>query len=313
VAAAVSSPTITSLSPTSAVRGSADVTLTVTGTNFASNSTVQLNGTNLTTTFVSATQLTAIIPAGNLVNRGTLAITVSTPGSGTSNAQNFTLTAANLPDGTHGTPNQRFVSEFYHDLLGRPVDPSGLATFAGMLDSGTPRQTVIQIIEHSLEYKTKQVRDLYNRYLHRAADDSGLTTGLAFLAKGGTVEQLSAFLVGSQEYFQTRGGGTNQGFLNALYQDALNRTIDDSGQTTYSQALAAGITRDRIAAVLFAGTEYQQNVVQSIYRQYLGRNADSSGLTTWTGFFQQQNATDEQIVSNVVGDVGSEYFNQTST
>jgi autotransporter-associated beta strand protein len=312
VAASVSNPTITSLSPTSAVRGSADVTLTVTGTNFANNSTVQLNGMNLTTTFVSATRLTAIIPAANLVNRGTLSITVSTPGGATSNAQNFTVTATNLPDGTRGTPSQRTISEFYHDLLGRPVDPSGLATFAGMLDSGTPRQTVFQIIQHSLEYKTKQVRDLYARYLRRAADDSGLTVGLAFLARGGTVEQLAAFITGSQEYFQTRGGGTSQGFLNALYQDALNRAIDGSGQTTYSQALTAGVTREQVAAVLFAGTEYQQNVVQNFYRQFLGRNADPGGLATWTGFFQQQQATDEQILSNIVGDPGSEYFNQTS-
>jgi hypothetical protein len=60
-------PTITSISPTSAVAGSTGFTLTVTGTNYVSGqSTVTWNGSPRTTTFVSATQLTADIPAADI-------------------------------------------------------------------------------------------------------------------------------------------------------------------------------------------------------------------------------------------------------
>jgi hypothetical protein len=92
-------PTLTSLSPTSVVAGSGAFTLTVNGTNFINGSTVNFNGVARTTTFVSATKLTAAILATDVATAGTPPVTVTspTPGGGTSNAINFTITAANNP------------------------------------------------------------------------------------------------------------------------------------------------------------------------------------------------------------------------
>jgi hypothetical protein len=80
-------PTLTTINPSSAAAGSAGFTLTVTGTFFASGSTVQWNSSALVTTFVSATQLTALVPAGDLVNGATTAsVTVlNPPPSGSTN------------------------------------------------------------------------------------------------------------------------------------------------------------------------------------------------------------------------------------
>src|SRR5262249_49943794 len=88
-------PTVSSLSPTCARAGGSQFTLTVNGTNFASGSTVNWNGTPLATTFVSATQLSATVPFGLIANVGTASITVVTPCGGTSNAMTFTI--ANTP------------------------------------------------------------------------------------------------------------------------------------------------------------------------------------------------------------------------
>ena len=55
----VSAPTVTGLSPSVATAGGAAFTLTVTGTNFVSGAKVRWNGSDRTTTFVSATQLQA--------------------------------------------------------------------------------------------------------------------------------------------------------------------------------------------------------------------------------------------------------------
>ena len=83
----------TSISPNVAVAGGAAFTLTVTGTNFANNSTVNWNGSARATIFVSATQLTAQILASDIATAGTAAVTVVTPapGGGTSNPQTFTI------------------------------------------------------------------------------------------------------------------------------------------------------------------------------------------------------------------------------
>jgi hypothetical protein len=86
-------PTLTAISPASAVAGSGPVTLTATGANFVSASTVQVNGANRSTTFVSSTQLTATLTAADLAVAGSLSITVNTPlsGGGTSGALTFTV------------------------------------------------------------------------------------------------------------------------------------------------------------------------------------------------------------------------------
>jgi hypothetical protein len=56
-------PTISQMTPGSAVAGSAAFTMTLTGTNFVPASVVQFNGSARTTTFVSSTQLQAAITA----------------------------------------------------------------------------------------------------------------------------------------------------------------------------------------------------------------------------------------------------------
>jgi hypothetical protein len=87
-------PTLTSLSPSSALQGGPAVTLTVNGSGFVPASTVRWNGSIRTTTFVSATRLTASIPASDLTIAGSASVTVVTPapGGGTSSALSFTIT-----------------------------------------------------------------------------------------------------------------------------------------------------------------------------------------------------------------------------
>ncbi|HEX4945114.1 MAG TPA: hypothetical protein VFZ34_00435 [Blastocatellia bacterium] len=86
-------PTLASISPNLATAGSASFTLTVNGTNFNNNSVVQWNGAARTTTFVSATQLTAAISAADVLNAGSATVTVfnPTPGGGTTSGQTFTI------------------------------------------------------------------------------------------------------------------------------------------------------------------------------------------------------------------------------
>ncbi len=80
---AVMSPTpkVAGISPTS-VPQAHDVTITITGTGFESNSTVEWNGTALPTTFVNSTTLTVSLSADQLQSLGTEQITVNNPGPG---------------------------------------------------------------------------------------------------------------------------------------------------------------------------------------------------------------------------------------
>ena len=99
-------PTVTSLSTTSAIAGSGAFTLTVNGTNFLNTSIVNFGGAARVTTFVSATQLTATILAGDVAAAGTPSVTVTNPapGGGTSNAITFTVNNPQ-PVATSMSPN----------------------------------------------------------------------------------------------------------------------------------------------------------------------------------------------------------------
>ncbi len=87
--------TITSLSPASATAGGPAFTLTVNGAGFASGAVVQWNSTRLTTTFVSAAQLKAAVPANLIAAPGTATITVVMAGT-TSSPEPFTITVPSL-------------------------------------------------------------------------------------------------------------------------------------------------------------------------------------------------------------------------
>jgi hypothetical protein len=111
-------PTITSISPNTVAAGSADLPITIVGTNFLAGSDPTLSSqvhwntatqANLTPTNITATQLQVTVPAAQLANAGSATVTVSNPpapppsgctvnctgfgGGGTSNGATFTITA----------------------------------------------------------------------------------------------------------------------------------------------------------------------------------------------------------------------------
>jgi hypothetical protein len=76
-------PSIISLSPSTAIAGSSNLALTITGTGFEPTSTVTFGSTTLTPTNVNGTtQLMVTIPASLLANPGSVTVTVNNP-SGT--------------------------------------------------------------------------------------------------------------------------------------------------------------------------------------------------------------------------------------
>ncbi len=92
-------PTIKSLSPSSIEAGLPAFTLTVSGSSFTPASTVVWNGSQLSSLFVSTSQLTAQIPANFIQTAGTAQVSVFTPspGGGTSLTLTFIIDPAPSP------------------------------------------------------------------------------------------------------------------------------------------------------------------------------------------------------------------------
>src|SRR4051812_20186340 len=92
-------PKLTSISPSSVASGSADFTLTATGTGFASGDVITLNGAGITSTFDSATQIHATVPASKIAAAGTINVGVLNSSNQLSNELPLTVTGT-----TPGTP-----------------------------------------------------------------------------------------------------------------------------------------------------------------------------------------------------------------
>lgn len=126
----------------------------------------------------------------------------------------------------------------------------------------------------------------YTSHLFRAADAAGLSAHVTLLARGTPVDVIRAGLLGSEENFR-REGGTNDGFLAALYRDVLGREIDVGGRANWLGLLARGWTRYGVALALLRSAEGLTAKVQGLYRQYLRREADAGGLANFVGLLRR--------------------------
>jgi len=132
---ASAAPTLSTISPTAVTAGSPDTTITLTGSNFLSTSTVDFNGTPIATTFVSAMQLSAVIPAADLATAGSAAITVvnPSPGGGTSGSASLTISPPSPPATQAPTVTSNPQSQ--------AINAGQTASFAAAA-SGTPSPSV---------------------------------------------------------------------------------------------------------------------------------------------------------------------------
>ena len=283
------------------------VTVSFTTSNGTATAGNQYDATSGTLTFLpgqSTRTFTVNIRQNNVVEgTKTVILTLFNPSIGTSlgNPSKATLSITD----TTVAPSDAFVMQVYLDLLGRPVDPSGLSNWTGFLQLGGTRANMVKGITGSVEYRARIVQFYFQKYLGRPADPMGLNTFITFLGSGGTDEQFQAKLLGSPEYLTAHGLTTNDAFLGQLYVDVLNRPIDPMGLAIFRQALNSGQTREQVAFTLLSSDEYRRNLVNSYYQTYLHRPGDAAGIN---GFVQalKNGARDEDVIAAIVS--SDEYF-----
>jgi hypothetical protein len=100
-----------------------------------------------------------------------------------------------------GSTNSAFLAALYNDLLNRPIDASGTATFLPLLTGGTPRTTVANAILTSLEYRDDLVAGYFTDFLRRTSSSTERSPFVSELGSGGTDQLVIDQIISSQEYF----------------------------------------------------------------------------------------------------------------
>ena len=131
---ALASPAVTSVAPATVPAGSAAFTLQINGSGFVSGSAVSWNGTSLTTTYISATELKAAVPASLAATGGSFAITVANPDGLTSGSNSAKVVVDNpLPSITSLSPASVTAGSGAVNVVvtGAGFVQSSIALFAG--------------------------------------------------------------------------------------------------------------------------------------------------------------------------------------
>lgn len=195
--------------------------------------------------------------------------------------------------------NDRWINQFYIDLLGRPADAAGLATYGGLLTGGSLRTTVAIGVLSSTEYRQHLITSYFSTFLHRSPSGAELAFWLPAFTAGLSDEQIQAQFVASPEYFAL-AGGTNTNWINRIFNDVLGRVPSGADVTTYSTLLGTS-SRTTVGLSILNSNEAATRRVQQSFQRLLRRDplaGETSALTS---------TTDEQVIALLIG--SDEYFN----
>jgi len=324
--------TMTLTSSTPAASSGASVTLTATVTpasgNMAPTGTVvfkdattgttlgsaALNGgaaTLTTTSVASGDNITATYTSSN--GMGGSSATTTVPGAATGGTTTGGTTTGGTTTGgttvTVSSQDQAWLNAVYEKLLGRPIDPTGLNEWGADLNNGTSPTQVVLDIEHTTEYETDQVQAAFQKLLGVSAPQSAVDYLVGLMQAGADFRLIEAIIVGTPEFYLA-AGGTNADFLNAIYEDFLNRPIDPTSEQQWSALMTAGYTPMQVALGVLTSKEYVTDMVTQDYMNYMGTAPDTNSLGAFVAALMDGTMNNDIVVATLLG--SPEWITQNS-
>ncbi len=196
--------------------------------------------------------------------------------------------------------DQRLIVHTYREVLGREPDSSGLASYMAAMQNGLSGEQMVRSIENSPEGRTHAVANLYQQVLNRSATPAEIQPWVNYLNHGGLILKVRAAMMGSDEYFQTRGGGTTFGLVQAWYSDALGRSPDTNAQSALLTALGQNANRPILAYSILNSAEGGQAMVGNLYQSVLARGADAGGLAAYTALVTTHGWQEADVMASLL-------------
>jgi hypothetical protein len=217
------------------------------------------------------------------------------------------------PTGTAG-----IVLRLYQAALGRTPDLAGLKFWTSDVDTshasiGSVADTFASSPEFIHNFGSPLpdaafIQALYQNVLGRAGDSSGVQFWQSVLTSGVSRGGVTLdFAESPENRSKTVGvaGDKNDAESVRLYQAALNRAPDQSGEAFWSTQLANGATPSQVAQSFISSSEFfhtfgtldSGDFVSALYTNVLHRPADAAGLKFWTDSLQQGSSQANVLVS----------------
>ena len=264
-------PTLSSVSPTSFTIGTPGRTFTVTGTNFVGSSVVQVDGVSRATTYVSATQLSAQLTAGEMTSPQSFTVTVfnPTPAGGTSSSATVQVVAPQAPTVSSLSPTSVWVAS---NNLSVVVTGANYTTNSVVYFDGSARTTSYG--SSTQLTATLQTADIATKGVHAISvvtpsPGGGVSSGAAFTVVGPSLSVGATLVATGKPVTVTLTGGRG------IKTDWMAVAAVGSASTSYTSKVVVGAytsktwnapmptTPGTYEVRLFAGGGYTQLEVSS--------------------------------------------------
>jgi hypothetical protein len=205
----------------------------------------------------------------------------------------------------NGNNNDTWLGGLYHDLLGRDPDAGGLASQRDALLNAYAgqRQAVALAVLNSDEFRRKEIGDIYQQFLKRAASPAEINGWANSAAPNATNQNLVALVLASDEYFQ-RAGGTTAGWVEQLLHDLVGGDPEHY-RPLFRGLAAATANRGDVARRILAQSDYLQYRAGTLYLTHLGRPAAAPEAAFWGGVLSQSRGDEFGIAAILAS---AEYF-----
>jgi hypothetical protein len=171
------------------------------------------------------------------------------------------------------------VRKLYEQVLHRDPDDGGLQYWVSKLQAGSSLAVVAQGIIESDERLNPIITNYYQQFLLRSPDAQGLAYWRDNVWKAfGGPEPVIAGMIASPEFYQS-AGGTDSGWVTALYKRLLGRNPDAQGLQYWDQALETHAkTEHEVVTGFLSSDEYYTNLIDGFFEEYLNRQPTSDEL-----------------------------------
>jgi autotransporter-associated beta strand protein len=177
------------------------------------------------------------------------------------------------------SPNQRYVTQLYRDILHREAEAGGMTSWSSLLDQGASRFLVARGIWESPEHRGLQVDQLYAGILHRPADAPGRAGWINALLRGMSETGMTRLFLTSAEYTATHA--TAASYVQGVFADVLGRPVDPVGFADGMQAAELPGGRVAVAQAVLISSEAMGDLVNRAYTELLHRSPDAAGARYW--------------------------------
>lgn len=182
-----------------------------------------------------------------------------------------------------------FVTQQYRDMLGRDPDDTGLGYWTSRLDdTSQPAELIAQLVE-SPEFGAVRipVARIYQAALGRLPEHDGWRYWSNRLAAGESLESIAAALINTPEGQLRLPQDSDDQFIDALYNNVLERQPDASGRSYWQATLSSGRSMASVVVNFAESPEFATKLAPEIhasllYEGLLGRTPDTEGLTFWS-------------------------------